>query len=86
FGSKATAEFTSTQGRREVLTMRGDWMDSSVSIVCDSGATVAAIDRKLFNVREFMGVQKYALHVAPGVDMALMVALCVAFDEANNEK
>ncbi|PFH61865.1 hypothetical protein XA68_15993 [Ophiocordyceps unilateralis] len=85
FGSKATAEFTSPEGRRETLTMRGDWLDKSVDIM-DSGTVVAAIDRKVFNVREVLGGQQtYALHVAPGVDMALMIALCVAFDEANND-
>lgn len=48
---------------------------------------VARIDRKLFNAREFFGGQQtYALICAPGIDKALMVAMCIAFDEKNNEK
>jgi uncharacterized protein YxjI len=85
-GSKATAEFTSFNGRAETLTMKGNWLDTTANIVCErTGATVARIDRKLLNAREFFGNQTYALVVAPGVDMALMVALCVALDEKNNE-
>ncbi|KAG5980577.1 hypothetical protein E4U54_006765 [Claviceps lovelessii] len=68
--------------------MTGNWRDTSADIQCErTGATVARIDRKLFNARELLGNQQtYALVVAPGVDMALMVALCVALDEKNNEK
>ncbi|KAG6005984.1 hypothetical protein E4U21_007477 [Claviceps maximensis] len=68
--------------------MTGNWLDSSAEIQCErTGATVARIDRKLLNARDFFGNQQtYALVVAPGVDMALMVALCVALDEKNNEK
>lgn len=87
-GSKATAEFQSRDGHSETLTMSGNWRDTSADIVCEkTGAVAARIDRKLLNAREiFGGQQTYALVVAPGVDMALMVALCIALDEKNNEK
>lgn len=87
-GSKATAEFQSASGQYETLTMSGNWMDTSADIVCkNTGAVVARIDRKLLSGRDiFGGKQTYALVVAPGVDMALMVALCIALDEKNNEK
>ncbi|KAK2612276.1 hypothetical protein QQS21_001702 [Conoideocrella luteorostrata] len=87
-GSKATAQFKSFHGTEETLVMSGSWLDTSANIVCErTGATVAKIDRKLLNAREFFGNQQtYALVVAPGVDMALMVALCIALDEKNNEK
>lgn len=67
--------------------MKGNWLDTSADIVCErTGVTVARIDRKLLKAREFFtSNQTYALVVAPGVDMALMVALCVALDEKNNE-
>lgn len=32
-GSKATATFTSQGGKQEILTMRGNWMDTSADIV-----------------------------------------------------
>lgn len=86
-GSKATVTFLSRDGHAETLTMSGNWRDTSADIVCESsGAVVARIDRKLLNKRElFGGQQTYALIVAPGVDMALMVAACIALDEKNNE-
>lgn len=87
-GSEATAEFKSFNGTDETLVMSGNWLDTKADIACErSGATVARIDRKLLNAREFFGGQQtYALVVAPGVDMALMVALCIALDEKNNDK
>lgn len=65
--------------------MSGNWLDTSANIICEkTGATLARIDRKLLNARELLGGQQtYALVVAPGVDMAIMVALCVALDEKN---
>lgn len=32
-GSKATATFTSQSGKQEVLTMRGNWLDTSADII-----------------------------------------------------
>ncbi|KAG5982848.1 hypothetical protein E4U55_001255 [Claviceps digitariae] len=87
-GSRATANFKSFNGTEETLVMTGNWRDTRADIQCErTGATVARIDRKLFNARQLFGNQQtYALVVAPGVDMALMVALCVALDEKNNEQ
>ncbi|KAL2021848.1 hypothetical protein VTK56DRAFT_6622 [Thermocarpiscus australiensis] len=87
-GSKATATFTSTRtGAPVSLVMKGNWVDTSADIVDQAtGAPVARIDRKLLNARELLfGAQTYHLTVAPGVDMALMVAMCIAMDEKNNE-
>lgn len=87
-GSKATIQFRAKDGRDIVLKMKGNWFDTAADIVEESsGAVVARIDRSLLNKRELLwGQQTYALTVAPGVDMALMVAACVALDEKNNEK
>ncbi|KAM0201241.1 hypothetical protein ACHAPA_002414 [Fusarium lateritium] len=87
-GSKATATFTSSNGTGEVLEMKGSWFDYAADIFDKSTNTVVArIDRKLLSGRDvFFGQQTYALMVAPGVDMALMAALCICMDEKNNEK
>ncbi|KAK0629506.1 tubby C-terminal-like domain-containing protein [Bombardia bombarda] len=87
FGSKATATFTNANGAAETLTMKGNWFDSAADIVDEkTGNTVARIDRKLLSGRDLLfGQQTYALTVAPNVDMALMVALCICMDEKNNE-
>ena len=67
--------------------MKGNWLDTSAEIVDEaSGAVVARIDRKFFNARELLlGHQTYHLTVAPGVDMALLAAMCICLDEKRNE-
>lgn len=67
--------------------MKGNWLDTSADIVEDStGAVAARIDRKVFNAREaLLGQQTYHLTVAPGVDVALLVAMCICLDEKQNE-
>ncbi|KAK6340513.1 hypothetical protein TWF696_008839 [Orbilia brochopaga] len=86
--SKAYVNFTDTNGTQHSLLMKGNWFDTKSNIVDEaSGAVVATISRKLFNMSELIGGQQtYVLSVAPGVDMALMCAACIAFDEKNNEK
>lgn len=71
----------------EILCMEGNWRDTSADIVIKStGVPVARIDRQYLKGKDwFGGKQTYALIVAPGVDLALMVAACIALDEKNNE-
>lgn len=68
--------------------MKGDFFDSSADITCQAtGATVARIDRKFLNGSELLfGQQTYVVTVAPGVDMALICAMCICLDERRNEK
>ena len=68
--------------------MKGNWFDTKSDIVDEkTGAVVASVNRKLFNLGEIIGGQQtYVLTVAPGVDMALMCAACICFDEKNNEQ
>ncbi|GLI80664.1 hypothetical protein PoHVEF18_009021 [Penicillium ochrochloron] len=86
-GSKATATFTDSQGKAVTLKMKGGWFDHTADIVDEkSGKSVARIDRKLLSGRDLIfGQQTYAVVVAPGVDAALIAALCICFDEKNNE-
>ncbi|CAI7572760.1 hypothetical protein N7533_011424 [Penicillium manginii] len=87
-GSKATATFTDHNDRAVTFTMKGGWYDHSADIVNDkTGQTVARIDRKLLSGRDLVfGQQTYAVVVAPGVDAALIAALCICFDEKNNDE
>ncbi|PKX89951.1 LURP-one-related/scramblase family protein [Aspergillus novofumigatus IBT 16806] len=88
-GSKTIATFTSPRtGSTETLIMKGNWLDTKIDIVNEAtGVVVARIDRKLWRAREvFFDQQTYAVMVAPGVDLSLIAALCVCFDEKNNEK
>ncbi len=87
-GSKARATFTNaTTGQPESLMMKGNWFDSAADIVDEkTGMVVAQINRKLLSGRDILfGQQTYALTVAPNVDLALMVAMCICMDEKNNE-
>ena len=67
--------------------MKGNWLDSAADIVDErTGVVVGRIDRKLLSGRDLLfGQQTYALTVAPNVDLALMVAMCICMDEKNNE-
>ena len=47
---------------------------------------VAHIDRKIAPFSVKLNKQQYAVTVAPGVDMALVAALCICLDEKHNEK
>jgi uncharacterized protein YxjI len=62
-------------------------LDTKVDIVNETtGMVVAQIDCKLlWGCEVFFDQQTYAVMVAPGVDLALIAALCVCFDEKNNE-
>lgn len=67
--------------------MKGNWLDRAEIVDESTGAVVARIDRKLLSGRDFLfDVQKYALIVAPGADMALMAAMCVCLDEHQADK
>lgn len=87
-GSKATGTLQAADGQEHVFEMKGNWFDTAADIVDKStGEIVARIDRKLFNFREMFGDQQtYAVNVAPGVDISVIAALCIALDEKNNEK
>ncbi|EFQ27404.1 uncharacterized protein GLRG_01899 [Colletotrichum graminicola M1.001] len=88
-GSKATATFVSPHtGKSETLEMKGNWLSTQADIVDTStGQILGRIDRNMLRARDmFGGKQTYALTVAPGVDMALMCALCICLDEKKNDK
>lgn len=87
-GSKATATFKNAfTGASETLEMAGNWLSTSANIVdTRTGATVGTIQRKLSGRDLLFGQQTYALVVPGGVDMAVMVAMCIAMDEKNNDK
>jgi len=88
FASKATATFTSANGKAEKLLMKGNWLSTSADIIDEStGMPIARIERKLLSGKDILfGQQTYNLIVAQNVDMALMVAMCIALDEKKEKK
>ncbi|KAG9232249.1 tubby C-terminal-like domain-containing protein [Amylocarpus encephaloides] len=85
--SKMIATFTNASDQAPIeLLVKGDWLDRSATITMGN-VVVAQISRSYFNMREiFGGQQTYYVICAPGVDLALMAAICVCLDEKENEK
>ncbi|ORY32262.1 tubby C-terminal-like domain-containing protein [Naematelia encephala] len=85
-GTKMEATFVNqSTGQPVTLELRGDMWGGSADLSM-GGMPVAQISRKLFNARElFVDKQTYFVTVAPGVDLALIAAICICFDEAKNE-
>ncbi|KJR88103.1 uncharacterized protein SPSK_07968 [Sporothrix schenckii 1099-18] len=81
--TSATAHFaTKATGKPEALTMRGSWNNLRGDIKDDTGHVVARIDRQLLNARELVFHQSsYAVVVAPGMDMAIVAAMCICLDD-----
>ena len=66
--------------------MKGNFFNVSAEIK-DGERVVARIDRKLFNIGQMFGSkQTYCVTIAPNVDMALVVAMCICLDERVNER
>ncbi|ETS63258.1 hypothetical protein PaG_01533 [Moesziomyces aphidis] len=68
-------------GRREKLVLRGRWLSRDAEITTQAGVVVAKISREY----SFFDRQTYGAVVAPGVDAALITALCVCLDEAYHD-
>ncbi|ETN45155.1 uncharacterized protein HMPREF1541_10032 [Cyphellophora europaea CBS 101466] len=75
------------QPREGRLFMKGDFFDRKADIKDEAtGQVVATIDRKFLNARELLGGQQtYLVTCAPGIDMALICAMCICLDERRNE-
>ena len=87
--SKAVGHFVNAMNGENVnLLMHGSFFNKSTTITNESnGQVVAQIDRELFNARQLLGDrQSYAVTVAPGVDIALIVAMVVCLDERRDQK
>ncbi|EPQ31888.1 uncharacterized protein PFL1_00087 [Pseudozyma flocculosa PF-1] len=88
-GTKLTATFKNVagDGQETELVLRGDLLDRSAEITTKDGIPVARIARSFVNAGELLfDKQTYVLTVAPGVDAALLLAICICLDEKANEK
>jgi uncharacterized protein YxjI len=68
--------------------MKGNFFDTSCDITDEATKQpVAVIRRRVLNARELIGGQQtYEVTIAPNVDMAIIVAMCICLDERRNEK
>ena len=87
FGTKMSAVFTSaTTGKQTELSIKGDMFGMGANIMMNDSIPVATISRQYMNIRQVWGDQQtYYVTVAAGVDLALIAAICICFDEAKNE-
>ncbi|KAJ5109260.1 hypothetical protein N7456_005935 [Penicillium angulare] len=86
-GSKANITFHDRNGKPVTLGMSGKIFEHNADIVDqETGQVAAHIRHQRFNGRKMMfGQDTYTVTVAPGVDMALIAALCICFDEKNHD-
>ncbi|KAF2198765.1 hypothetical protein GQ43DRAFT_443055 [Delitschia confertaspora ATCC 74209] len=79
FGSKFTATFTGLNGKVTTLSMKGNAHESHAEIKDETqgGIIVAQIVRE--TQKMFSKTVTYTMQVPPGVDMALMVAVALAW-------
>lgn len=74
-------------GRQEEWTMKGNWLDTRGDITEKDGQVVAHINRKILNARQLLfGQDSYGVLVAPGVDMAIVAAMCICLDDKDTSK
>lgn len=71
--------------KNENLEMNGSWKSLKTNITDQkNGDVVAQIDRKFWNTRQLLADRStYAVTIASGVDMAMIVAMVICLDERN---
>ncbi|KAB8200826.1 tubby C-terminal-like domain-containing protein [Aspergillus parasiticus] len=82
-GARVTVSFVNTAGNSEPieLALSGNWIDRYGTITRND-RPVAQITRDYFNTRQILGdADTYYVTIAPGMDIALIVSLCVMYDE-----
>ena len=89
-GSKCKATVTDLNTRQQLtLYMYGNWRGKTMELYLgkkkEGGRLLAEASRKFDIGHVLLDAQSYVLRVQPGVDTALCVLLCVAFDEFNND-
>ncbi|BEJ07971.1 hypothetical protein CcaverHIS641_0500560 [Cutaneotrichosporon cavernicola] len=84
-GSKLVADFYQ-DGKESQISLSGDFWGGSANVKDQKGNALAHISRDMINVNEVAADQQtYFVTVAPGVDLALIACMCIAFDETKNE-
>jgi len=85
FRSLTVKFFNKATNRKEILTVKGDLLSLSCGIYYGK-TLIARVSKKLDAKTIFTNKDTYALEIAPNVDMALMVALAIIYDEFKHDK
>jgi uncharacterized protein YxjI len=76
--------FDSTTKRVE-LQMKGSIFQTNATIT-NNAQTLARIHRERFNARQVLGGKTtYSVTISPGVDIAMIVAMCICLEEMEEE-
>ncbi|KAL7008057.1 hypothetical protein EMMF5_002239 [Cystobasidiomycetes sp. EMM_F5] len=87
-GSMMTAKFVNKADNQPMMIqVEGNWRDKvAVMRIAGTGQEVARLNRKTLTAANiFADQQTYFVEVVPGVDLVLIAALAVVYDERNNE-
>jgi len=67
------------------LVLKGNWRDKKAVVFLgepkQDGIPVAKVYRPLSGKSLFFGADEYLIEIAPGVDIALILSMCIALDE-----
>lgn len=88
FRSLTVKFFNKATNKKEILTVKGDIMSFSCGIYYGEGShapMIARVVKRIDAKTIFTSKDSYSLEIAPNVDMALMVALAIIFDEFKHE-
>lgn len=81
----STAFVDKISGGQRYIVLKGDWLSKSCIIYLgepkSGGIPIGKVYRPTLGRNLLLDKQDYYLDIAPGVDIALMVILCIALDE-----
>ncbi|MCJ1323491.1 hypothetical protein MMC10_000152 [Thelotrema lepadinum] len=89
FGSsKSELKFINSINQQPItIHLKENFFDSHAEIKLDNGHVICCIDRNVWSGRSMLGnAQTYQVTIAPGMDLALCVAMCVIMDERLKER
>ncbi|WRT66039.1 uncharacterized protein IL334_002991 [Kwoniella shivajii] len=86
-GSSMEVSFQDTfSSRRRFIQLRGDFWVGSADILLVSGPLIAQFSRRQIQSKGLdPSKETYIVNVAPGVDLALITAICICFEESKDK-
>lgn len=90
FGHEAKAVIQDMLTKQQhTIYLHGNWLEYNAKLYlgkkAEGGRLLAYASRRVTMAEIFADRQTYDLNIMPGVDVALCVLLCIAFDEFWNE-
>ena len=88
--AKISTTFTDAiTGRPRLVVLKGNWRDKKCVVFLgepkQGGIPIAKVYRPLTGRSFLFGVDDYIIEVAPGVDVSLMVIMCICLDESQRD-